>query len=181
MIVLENAGVASLGATLNSAITTQDDDGEIRRLLDRMTTSANTIRTKENSRQSKMAAAAPVSLLEVLRSVERRRMRETNQLTNRSWSHVIGQLAATTLATRLGLFNKWEDCTFMQGCDWSASRRYGSCQVRSFKPIKMLQILCTLVIGRRYCWVGALCSNIGWYFSKKISTVMHTEGTKKKL
>ena len=157
MIVLENAGVASLGATLNSAITTQDDDGEIRRLLDRMTTSANTFRTKENSRQSKMAAAAPVSLLEVLRSVERRRIRETNQLTNRSWSHVIGQLAATTLATRLGLFNKWEDCTFMQGCDWSASRRYGSCQVRSFKPMKMLQILCTLVIGRRYTFGLVLC------------------------
>ena len=111
-------------------------------------------------------------------------MRETNQLTNRSWSHVIGQLAATTLATRLGLFNKWEDCTFMQGCNWSASRRYGSCQVRSFKPMKRLHILCSDVIGRRYCWVGALCSNIGWYFSKKISTVisvMHTEGTAKKL
>jgi len=92
---LEKAGVASLGATLNSAIVAAST-GDLSRLLAKM--KAETIREDGVS-----AKTTPLSLMEVLKCVEQRRRRENqeNRTTAASCcSHVIGQLASRTLALR---------------------------------------------------------------------------------
>jgi hypothetical protein len=93
---VEKAGVASLGATLNSAIASEaasDLSGLLRRM-------AEADSRRDDGALSK--TTPPLSLMEVLKCVERRRRRENqeNLSAASSCSDVIGQLARRTLALR---------------------------------------------------------------------------------
>jgi hypothetical protein len=95
---VEKAGVASLGATLNSAIASEvasDLSGLLRRM-------AEADSRRDDGAFSK---TTPLSLMEVLKCVERRRRRENQENLSAAScsSHVIGQLARRTLALRYGM------------------------------------------------------------------------------
>jgi hypothetical protein len=88
---IEKAGIASLGVALSSAFAV-DSAGELGQLMERMVSA--------DGRRSRFSPT-PLSLMEVLRCVERWRRRENQENVAASGcSHVIGRLVSHTLVAR---------------------------------------------------------------------------------